>query len=75
MLSSVAFPALQHFSTLSHKRHDFRKRKVADYEMRVLIFPTILYETVFFIRIIERGMIIYVYWSPCEGPTNLIKFQ
>ena len=27
ILSSVASPAVQHFSTLSHKRHDFRKRK------------------------------------------------
>ena len=26
ILSSVAFPSLQYFSTLSHKRHDFRKR-------------------------------------------------
>ena len=26
LLSFVAFPAVQYFSTLSHKRHDFRKR-------------------------------------------------
>ena len=27
ILSSVACPVLQYFFTLSHKRHDFRKRK------------------------------------------------
>jgi len=28
VLSSVAYPALQYFSTLSHKRHDFRKKEL-----------------------------------------------
>jgi len=27
-MPSVACPALQYFPTLSHKRHDFRKRKI-----------------------------------------------
>jgi hypothetical protein len=37
LLSSVACQALQHFSILSHKWHDFKK-KVIVYEMCVLIF-------------------------------------
>jgi hypothetical protein len=43
ILSSVASPALPHFSTLFHKRHDFRKKKkkVTLHKMRVLIFCTI----------------------------------
>jgi len=33
ILSSVACPALQYISTLSHKRHDFRKIKVTEHKM------------------------------------------
>jgi len=40
VLSSVACPALQYFSTLSHERHDFRRKKVTEHKMRVLIFCT-----------------------------------
>jgi hypothetical protein len=36
-LSSVAFPTLFHFPTLSHKRRDFRE-KVTEHKMGVLIF-------------------------------------
>jgi hypothetical protein len=39
ILSSVVCPAIQYFSTLSHKRHDFREN-VIEYKMCVLIFST-----------------------------------
>jgi len=38
----VTRPAIQYFSTLSHKLHDFRKKKrnVIEHKMCVTIFPT-----------------------------------
>jgi len=40
MLSSVACPALQYFSTLSHKRDDFRGKKVIENNLCVLFLST-----------------------------------
>ena len=37
ILSSVSCLALPYFSTLTHKLHDFRKKKVVEYEMGVFI--------------------------------------
>ena len=39
VLSSVAYPTLQHFPTFSHKLQDFRK-EVTEHKTCVLIFST-----------------------------------
>ena len=41
ILPSVACPALQYFSTLSHKRHDFRGEKNSYWTQNVCFFSTI----------------------------------
>jgi hypothetical protein len=50
MLLSVVCQVIQYFSTLSHKRHNFRKKKVIEHKMCVLIFSTNLSETFFILR-------------------------
>jgi len=40
ILSSVACLALQYFSTLSHKEHKLKTKKVTDHNTCVLIFST-----------------------------------
>jgi hypothetical protein len=48
-MSLVASMAPPYFSTLSHKRRDFRK-KVIEYKMSVLIFSTILFKIFFTLK-------------------------
>ena len=62
ILSSVACPAPQYFSTSSHKRHYFRGGgEFTEHEMCVLTFSTILSETFLILRRIKRDVIINVY--------------
>ena len=66
-LSCGACPILPYFSTLSRKRHDFRKN-VNEHKMRVLI----LSET-FLILSRNRDIIITVHRASCKVPVILVR--
>jgi len=66
---------LQYFSTLSYTRHDFRKKKVIQYKMCVLVFVQILRETFLILRRIERDMIKNAYWSNRYSCQILMKLE
>ena len=68
ILSSVACPALQYFSTLSDNLHDFREKKVTEHKM---CFDFSLQSFFFFLKHLilkrnERDMIQNVHWSSCK---------
>jgi hypothetical protein len=73
ILSSMACLALPYFSTLSHKRHGFRKN-VIEHKMCVLILSTKLSETFLTLRRIARDIIITVQSSSCKVPVILVRF-
>jgi hypothetical protein len=63
ILSSVACPAIQYFSTWSHKRQDFRNN-VIEHKMCVLFFSTSFVWNI--LRTTERDMIENVSWYSCK---------
>ena len=67
ILSPVACPGLQYFSTLSHKRHDFRE-KFIEHKTRVLIFSTMFVWSILIIRRTERDMIKKIRWCSYKLP-------
>jgi hypothetical protein len=65
-LASVACLALQYFSTLSHKRNDFRKKT---------LFPTNLSEIFLILRRIQRDIFINVQRTSFKVPVILVTYQ
>jgi len=67
-------PQWTHYSTLSHKQHNFWK-KVTKHEMCALTFSTILPETGIILRRIQQDIITNLGMFSCTVPIILITFQ
>ena len=67
---SLSCPALTHFSTLSHKRHDFMKN-VTKYKTCILIFCTTAGRNISHFKITRRDAIIHVRSPSYELPYPL----
>jgi len=72
IFSSVAFSALLKFSSLSHKRYDFRKN-VIGHKTRVLIFSK-LCVTHLILKRINLYCIINIHRSSLKVPVILVRF-
>ena len=68
---SVAYLALPYF-LISHKRHDFRKKKISTVKYNFLFSLEPLSEEFLILRRADRGIIISVYRSPCKVPVILV---
>jgi hypothetical protein len=72
-LTSIACLALPDFTTLSHKRHDFREN-VTKHKTRLLIFSISLSENFLTLRIIQLD-VINVYMISSKVPIILLRLS
>jgi len=74
ILSSVACPVQQNFSTWSHKRHNYQGRKVLNIKRAFWHFLQLL-STKFMVLIIQRDTNTNVHTSSCKVPFILVSFN
>jgi len=74
VLSTLACTALQYFYTLSHKEHDFGKKKMSLNIKCVLGSPKRLSETFRIQRTTEGRMTKNVHWCSRRVPFVLVRF-
>ena len=76
ILSSVVCLAVLYICTLSHKRHDYRyKRMLLNTKYVYWFFPKNLSELFLILSRNERDMIFNVYRSSCKVPVILVRFS
>ena len=73
ILLHVALQALKYFSTLSHRVHDFREKKVFGHKIVFQVSVQILSEIFFILRRTERDMIESVCRSSCKVLVILVR--
>jgi len=71
---SVASLSVPYFSTLSHKRHDFRGKNVTNTKCVFWFSLQFLSETFLILRRIHRDIIININNSSCKVPVTLVRF-
>jgi hypothetical protein len=71
-LPSVACPSLPYVSTLSHIRHDFRKKLL---NIKCVFYHRKFYLKHLILRITERDSIINVFTPSCKVLVTLVRFQ
>jgi hypothetical protein len=75
IMSSVACPVLQDFSTLSHKWHNFQeKEKLLNIKYVFCFSVQLLFETVLILRRFLQDITINVHRFSFEVPVCLVRF-
>jgi hypothetical protein len=74
IMPPVTCPAVQHFSTLSHKRYYFQGEKVTEYYKRCVLIFSITFWNVSQYKKIQPVIIINVHRSAFKVPDILVRF-
>jgi hypothetical protein len=75
ILSFVASPAAQYFTTLSHKQYDIRYKKVTEHKMCVSIFfLQLLPENFLILKRIQGDITVNVHNCSCKARVILARF-
>ena len=75
MLTSVTCATVPYFSTLSHKRHDFRGKNVIENKVFFVFYSVFVKYLYFFLRRTERQMVIMCISLHVKYPFFLSDFN